>query len=101
MVVGARRIRNKKLWELQYREGYARSLEGKGVEWVGNAWTRELCRVKKGLDERIDEDMFQWFGHLERMEKDRITKIVYVGECAASCSLGRLWKRWIDIMKEC
>ena len=32
VVVGARRIRNEKLWEHQYREGYARSLEGKRVE---------------------------------------------------------------------
>ena len=31
-VVGARRIRYEKLREHQYREGYARSLEGKGVE---------------------------------------------------------------------
>ena len=33
MVVGARRIRFKKLREHHYREGYARSLEGKVVEW--------------------------------------------------------------------
>ena len=32
VVVGARRIRSKKLWEHQYREGYARSPEGKEVE---------------------------------------------------------------------
>ena len=32
---GARRIRSEKLREHQYREGYARSLEGKGVEWEG------------------------------------------------------------------
>ena len=32
VVVGARKIRNEKLREHQYREGYARSLEGKGVE---------------------------------------------------------------------
>ena len=31
VVVGARRIRSKKLMEHQYREGYARSLEKKGV----------------------------------------------------------------------
>ena len=36
MVVGARRIRSKKLREYQYREGYSRSLEGKGVEWDGD-----------------------------------------------------------------
>ena len=33
---------------------------------------KELCRVKKGLDERTDEGMFRLFGHMERMESDRI-----------------------------
>ena len=36
MVVGARRIRSEKLREHQYIEGYAWSLEGKGVEWDGD-----------------------------------------------------------------
>ena len=36
MVVGARRIRSEKLREHQYREGYARFLEGKGVELGGD-----------------------------------------------------------------
>ena len=27
-----------------------------------NAQIRQLCRVKKGLDERVDEIMFQWRG---------------------------------------
>ena len=31
VVIGARRTRNEKLREHQYREGYARSLEGKGI----------------------------------------------------------------------
>ena len=35
------------------------------------------------------------------MESDRIAKRVYVGECAGSRSMGRLWKRWIDTGKEC
>ena len=36
LVVEDRRIINEKLREDQYREGYARSLEGKGVEWDGD-----------------------------------------------------------------
>ena len=35
MRVGARRIRNGKLREYRYREGYARSPEGKGIEVDG------------------------------------------------------------------
>ena len=38
---------------------------------------------------------------MERMERDRIAKRVNVGECAGSHSVDRLWKRWIDNMKEC
>ena len=39
--------------------------------------------------------------HVERMERDRIAKRVYVGECAGSRSMCRPRKRWIDTVKEC
>ena len=54
--------------------------------------------MKKGLDERIEEGILRWFDHVER---DRISKRIYVGECAGSHSVGRQWKRWIGTMKEC
>ena len=40
------------------------------------------------------------FGHVERMERYRIAKRIYVGECAGSRSVSRQWKRWIDTVKE-
>ena len=70
------------------------------MDRVPNARIRELCRVGKGLDEGIDEGILWWFSHVERMERDRIVKRVYVGECAGSRSVGRPWKRWIDTVKE-
>ena len=42
------------------------------MDRVLNACIRELCRVMKGIDERIDECVLRWFGHMERMEKERI-----------------------------
>ena len=57
--------------------------------------------MRSGLDERIDESVLRWFGHVEIMERDRIAKRVYVGECAGSHSVGRPRKRWIDTAKEC
>ena len=57
--------------------------------------------MKKGLDERIHEDVFRWFGHVERMKNDKIAKRAYVGKCGSSCSLGRPRKGWPDTMKEC
>ena len=72
------------------------------LDRVLNPQIRELCRVKKGLDERIDEGVLRWFSnHVERKERDRIAKRVYVGESAGRCSIGRRQKRKIDIVKEC
>ena len=46
-------------------------------EWVEYR-IRELCGVAKGEDESV----LRWFGHMEKMENDRITK---KGVC------GRVW----------
>ena len=51
---------------------------------VTNAQIRELCGVAKGGDERIDESVLRWFGHIETMENDSIDKRVYVGEWVGS-----------------
>ena len=37
---------------------------------------KELYGVRKGQDERIDEGVLSWFGHVERMERNRIAKKV-------------------------
>ena len=58
-------------------------------------------RSENGLDERIDEVVLRWFGHVERTKSDRIAKIVYVGEFAGSSSVGKQRKRWTDTVKEC
>ena len=71
------------------------------MDRVPNARVRELCGVKNGLDEGIDESMLRWFNHVEKMENDWIGKRVYVGELAGSHSMCRPWKRWIDTVKEC
>ena len=91
VMVGARKVRSKKLREHWYREGYARSLEGKGIEWDGdnnighmfdrmdrvpNAQIRELCIVMKGVYERIDKGFLWCFDYVKRMENDRFAKSV-------------------------
>ena len=71
------------------------------MDRVSNARIRELCGVRKRLDERINESVLRLFGHVERMERDRIAKRAHVGECAGSRSVGWPEKRWIDTVKEC
>ena len=48
------------------------------MDGVPNTQIRELCGVRKGVDERIDENFLRWFAHVERMENDRIDKRVYI-----------------------
>ena len=67
------------------------------VDRVPNVRIRELCRVRKGLDGKIDGGVLRWFDHVERLEGDRIARRIYVGECAGSHSVGR--PRWIDNVK--
>ena len=38
------------------------------MDIVPNAWIRELCRVMKGVDKRIDESVLYWFRNVEREE---------------------------------
>ena len=57
------------------------------MNMVPNARIRVLHGVKKGLDERNDEGVLRWFGHVDSMERDRIAKRVSVGECAGTCSV--------------
>ena len=68
---------------------------------VPNSRIRELCGVVKGVDEKTDEGVLRWFGHVEKMENDRIAKRVYVEECDGSPSVGRPRKGWNDTVKDC
>ena len=63
-----------------------RGLQGiRRMDRVPNARIRELCGVKKSLDERIDEGILRWFGYVERMDRQDS----HMGECAGSCSVCR------------
>ena len=49
-------------------------LDIRRMDRVPNGQIRKLCGVKKGLNERIDEGVLWWFGHVKRMERVRIAK---------------------------
>ena len=56
VVDGARRVRSKKRKEHQYREGYAKSLKGKRVEWDGENNVEHMWeKMKRALVESARE----------------------------------------------
>ena len=38
------------------------------MDKVPNVRIRQLCRVMKVVDEKIDEGVLRWFGHVEKIE---------------------------------
>ena len=42
------------------------------MDKILNPQIRELCRVMKRVDLRIDEGLLWWSSHVEKMENDRI-----------------------------
>ena len=51
------------------------------INKMRNEGVRELCGVKKGINERINESTLRWFGHVERMDDSLLVKQIYSGEC--------------------
>ena len=70
-------------------DNFRRLLGVERMDRIQNARVRELCKVTKYVNERTDEGVFRWIGYVERMDKDRIAKRVYVGDHDGSRSLGR------------
>ena len=66
-----------------------------------NEYIREMCGVVKGVIERINESILRWFGHMERMDENRLVKKMYRGECVGDRTVGRPKLRWIDSVKKC
>ena len=73
-----------------------------GVRWfdrVSNVRVREMCGNKKSVVERAEEGVLKWFGHMERMSEERLTKKIYVSEVEGTRRRGRPNWRWKDGVK--
>ena len=63
------------------------------MDRIPNARIRDLCGMTNGVDERINESVLRWFGHIERIGSDRIPKTLYVGDYRGNSLVGRPRKR--------
>src|SRR5678815_3227880 len=71
------------------------------INKMRNEHIRELCCVKKGVNERINEITLRWIGHVERLDDSQLVKRMYGGECTGNQPAGRPKKKWIESVKEC
>ena len=59
-----------------------------------------LGLVNEKMSRRVDQKIFKWFGHVERIGDERLTKKVYKSELGGKRARGRSRLRWVDEVKD-
>lgn len=70
------------------------------VDRVRNERIRERCGSKKSMLGRADESVLRWYGHVERMDNERVTKKIYESSVSGVRGRGKPKLRWMDCVKE-
>jgi hypothetical protein len=66
------------------------------MDRVRNEDVRRRCGSEVSIGERMDINVFMWYGHVERMEEEKIVKGVYSAKIEGSRASGRPKMRWMD-----
>ena len=59
-----------------------------------------LGLVNEKMSNGVDQKVLKWFGHIEPMGDERLTKKVYKSEVGGERGRGRPRLRWIDGVKD-
>merc|ERR1712090_13213 len=70
------------------------------MDRIANVEIRRRCGKTVGVGERMDQGVLRWFGHVERMEGERLVRRVYDSDARGMRGRGRPRKCWIDGTKE-
>ena len=70
------------------------------IDRVPNVEIRRGYRKFVSVSQRIGEGVLRWFGHVERMRDERMTKRVYESDVRGVRRRGRPRKCWMDGVKE-
>ena len=60
----------------------------------------EKCKKEVRVGEKMSRALLRWYGHVERMEEDRLIKRVYEAKAEGKRDRGRPKKRWRESVKE-
>ncbi|GBP42051.1 hypothetical protein EVAR_29406_1 [Eumeta japonica] len=62
-----------------------------------NSDVRERCVLKENEVTKVERGMLRWFGHLERMNKNRLTEQIYRANASdGKVDKGHLRKSYVD-----
>ena len=66
---------------------------------VRNEEVRRRVGIQETLSERMDRRVLSWYGHIERMDDDRLTKRIYKANARGARVRGRPKMAWMDGVK--
>ncbi len=69
------------------------------MDWVRNDEVRRRTGVVKELAERTEQRVLRWFGHLERLEEERLLKKITRSDVRGVRPRGRPRMGWLDSVK--
>ena len=77
------------------------SMTGKTLkDRVRNEWVKKECKLEEDVRVKVQNNIMRWFGHLERMDDERLTKCIYRGNVRGKRGRGRPRKEWLDQISE-
>jgi hypothetical protein len=63
---------------------------------IRNVDIKSMCGVQRDACDHIRQSMLRWFGHVERMKDERLTKAIYSGNVEGKRGRGRPKKVWLE-----
>ena len=70
------------------------------IEKIRNTRIKEMCNWNKGLMNRVEQGILRWFGHVCRMNEERMVGKVFRSEVEGIRGRGRPKGRWMDEVRE-
>ncbi len=81
---------------------YLRRISGiRKIERVRNEEVRNRCGVRKSVETRIGESVLRLYGHIERMDDERVVKRIYSSEFECLRRVGRPGRAWCECGDDC
>ena len=79
---------------------YLRSLVGVSrMDRVENEEVRRRAGIERELESRADRRVLRWFGHVERMDENRMARRIFMVEVSGGWVRGKPRPGWIDGVK--
>src|SRR5215469_10362862 len=67
---------------------------------IRNVRIREWCGWERKIISRYEEGLLRWYGHIVRMDEERLVRRVYEGVVDGNRGRGRPKRKWMDGVRE-